>query len=132
MTDLLATLGAKECVQWLNGSFVTLKANPGDIDFLTLIDIGQHDRLGDRLAAFRSPFVRKLYGPEIDAYMIIVYPEDHPDVRFFRSDKVEWIHKWSDSKVFDSKGRKLNKGYLEIVVDLDILVQLNNELSKEI
>ena len=50
--DLKKLIGA-ELQQWVNGSFVTLKVNPKDIDFITFLKHEDIKRLVD--AKLRSP-----------------------------------------------------------------------------
>lgn len=61
--------------QWVNGSFVTKKENPRDIDVVTFVN---YDLLQDKEQHFRQlrelRFKRRA---EIDGYFITVYPDTH-------------------------------------------------------
>ncbi len=52
--DLKALLKGQELKQWLNGSFVTKKRNPKDIDLLTFIDAETIEALDDELINFKA------------------------------------------------------------------------------
>src|ERR1700730_1474836 len=51
--DLKALLKVPELKQWVNGSFVTRKLNPKDIDLVTFIDHATIKRLGNKLDNFK-------------------------------------------------------------------------------
>ena len=40
----LKNLGVTNCFQWINGSFVTKKEKPNDIDIVTFIDFRLHEQ----------------------------------------------------------------------------------------
>ena len=61
--------------QWINGSFVTKKENPNDIDFVTFINSTIFERCEAKLEEFWS-FALEDEG--LDAYIVKVYPSDSP------------------------------------------------------
>jgi hypothetical protein len=65
----------QELHQWINGSFVTKKSSPGDIDLITFLDFEIVKKLGDSINNFKYPNSEIIYG--VDAYIIEVYPENH-------------------------------------------------------
>lgn len=67
-SDLKKVLGIKEMKQWINGSFVTKKLNPKDIDFLTFVDHSLIQALGTQLDNFRPGNSWTIYG--VDAYVL--------------------------------------------------------------
>lgn len=109
--DLQKVLGFCGFVQWINGSFVTKKVNPGDIDLVTFIETEKILEIGSSIDPFRFPNSESIYG--VDAYIIEVYPSDEPD--YFRtvSDKAYWADRFSKTRR-DRNGNKLRKGFLEI------------------
>jgi len=60
--------------QWLNGSFVTQKLNPNDLDLVTFLPFEQFHHYENDLEDFWS-FSREAEG--LDPYMVPVYPRTH-------------------------------------------------------
>lgn len=98
--------------QWLNGSFVSRKENPGDLDLVTLLD-AETALLKDALmeSKFRNEGALKHYN--LDAYELVVYPEWHKDFIFTKSDQLYWHHWFSMSK-FNRAKKRFPKGFIEI------------------
>ncbi len=61
--------------QWINGSFVTQKENPNDIDFVTFIDANIFDKFEQELESFWS---FSLEDEGLDAYIVKIYPSHSP------------------------------------------------------
>jgi hypothetical protein len=67
--------------QWLNGSFVSKKENPNDLDLVTFADPDEvealdrdgEDRLGRRASGRRTERF-----PHSDSYLIVEYADGHP------------------------------------------------------
>ncbi|MFB9077731.1 DUF6932 family protein [Flavobacterium procerum] len=96
--------------QWINGSFVTKKTNPGDIDLVTFLDYNIVLELGSKLNDFIFPNSEKIYG--VDAYIIEVYPENHNNNFRYISDKAYWLDRFTKTRRI--RGNRLSKGFLEI------------------
>lgn len=98
--------------QWINGSFVSKKPNPKDIDMVTLIDF-QTDLKHEKIIAER--FVNRkaieIYG--VDAYTLTVFPEDHRQHVQTKSDLLYW-NDWFGRSWSNRTGNRLPKGYVEI------------------
>jgi len=98
--------------QWINGSFVTNKKNPNDIDFVSLVDFSVAKEREDII---RREFIRndalKRYG--LDAYLLIVYPEDHKLSIYTKSDTLYW-NDWFTKSRKDKRGKRYPKGYVEL------------------
>ncbi len=98
--------------QWINGSFVSNKVNPKDIDLVTLIDYQIAEEKDDFI---RNEFIKQAvlrnYG--IDAYLIVTYPENHPLHFCTKSDLLYWSDWFTKSKI-DRKRKRYPKGYIEI------------------
>ncbi len=96
--------------QWIDGSFVTKKINPGDIDVVTFLDfqiIEEHEK---KLNDFKYPSSENLFG--IDGYIVAVYPEDHENYFLSLSDSAYWHDKFTKSRRV--RGIRQTKGFLEI------------------
>lgn len=108
--DFKKVCNLEELHQWINGSFVTKKNNPGDIDLVTFIDYETVTILGSKLDNFKYPNSETIYG--VDAYIIEVYPEEHKNNIRFVSDKAYWLDRFTKTRRI--RGNKLSKGFLEI------------------
>lgn len=98
--------------QWLNGSYVTGKVDPGDIDVVTFID-------GEALNALDAPRqalladlmaghpTRDRWG--VDSFLVPTYAEGHPAHPAARKAEGSWRRIWTNVK-----GSTLTKGYLEV------------------
>lgn len=98
--------------QWINGSFVSNKKNPKDIDIVNLVDYSVFE---EKESLIRSEFIRgavpKAYG--IDAYLVILYPENHKLHRWTQSDLLHW-NEWFTRSRMDWQRRRYPKGFIEI------------------
>lgn len=98
--------------QWVNGSFVTNKKNPNDVDFVNLVNFSVVEEKEDLI---RREFIRndalKKYG--LDAFLLIVYPEDHKLSIYTKSDILYW-NDWFTKSRKDKSGKRYPKGYVEL------------------
>ncbi|OJV15505.1 MAG: hypothetical protein BGO21_31450 [Dyadobacter sp. 50-39] len=102
MEKLVAIIGT-DFHQWIDGSFVTRKLNPGDIDFVTFVNAKTFSR-NEHLLYLLKEYSRD-QRLRIDGYFVKDYPKDHKD--FFQSylDSVQWMHGFSkDTRKGQSKG----------------------------
>jgi hypothetical protein len=111
-SDLKKLLGDQPLRQWVNGSFVTKKNNPKDVDLITFIDHKTVRKLGSKLDDFRPRLSWEKYG--VDAYLLEVYPDSSEFQKFTRLDIAEWQDLFSKSRP-NRKGQKFKKGFLEII-----------------
>jgi len=108
-------------VQWINGSFVSNKANPGDIDFVTLID---HQTFRRHEAIIEKQFT--LWGAmrnykNLDAYTIKLFPEGHREHVLTKSDLLYWKD-WFGHTQLNRAKRSFPKGYVEIQFDENTII----------
>lgn len=106
--------------QWIDGSFVTNKNNPNDIDIVNLVSfevVQQYEPL------IRSDFIGKklLKSHKIDAYLLIVYPENHKLHSWSKSDKLYWNSWFTKGKLvyYKNKKQRFPKGFIEINFESD-------------
>ena len=99
----------KELRQWVDGSYVTKKEYPNDIDVVTFIDHEDFIKFESQLKDFTYPNSKKEYN--IDGYIIVIYPEDSKKSFFYKSDYAYWLQNFSK----DSKTNS-NKGFLEVII----------------
>lgn len=109
-SKLKSELGLSIIHQWINGSFVSKKSTPGDIDLVTFLDYQIVQKLGEKLNKFKFPFSEEIFG--VDAYFVEVYPENHIDWFKYISDKAYWHDRFTKTRRI--RGNKLSKGFLEI------------------
>src|SRR5882672_9355444 len=74
-SDLKEVCGNVEFTQWLDGSFVTKKPKPADIDLVTFIQLEVAETRERELKQFIYP--ASLANYQIDGYIVVVYPENH-------------------------------------------------------
>lgn len=97
---------------WIDGSFVTTKLNPRDIDFVSFID---HDIYTKKRflidEKFRLKFAKELYN--VDAYTLEIYPEGHKKQNISNLDLVYWLNWFTKTKKNRHK-KSFPKGFIEI------------------
>lgn len=94
-------------VQMIDGSFVTNKNDPGDIDLICFID-------GDMLDAMDPADQAKIYtllsgkatklSHMCDAYFCPSYPENHPKYEYYRPQKKYWMGEFGFDRFDIAKG----------------------------
>lgn len=102
MEKLSAIIGT-DFHQWIDGSFVTRKLNPDDIDFVTFVNAKIFSHNEQKLNLLRE--YSRGQSLRIDGYFVKNYPKDHK--RFVQSylDSVHWMHDFGkDSRKGQSKG----------------------------
>lgn len=86
--------------QLMDGSFVTQKLNPRDIDIVSFIQFKTFERCEQSLRAFRKNGIYQ----NIDGFVEKVYPSDHPYYLRYQHDLVYWINLFSYSRKHQKKG----------------------------
>ena len=101
--------------QWIDGSFVTNKRNPNDIDIVTIIDF---DIANAKKRLLEEKFLNKgaIKMFKIDAYIVRLYPQNHPQYSKSLSDLLYWYHWFSKSRKSRSR-KRFPKGFIEISFD---------------
>lgn len=98
--------------QWIDGSYVTTKYNPRDIDIVTMIP---HQEFEAKEGILRHKFsgrnARNIY--EVDAYLVAEYPENHVKHSFTRSDLLYWYSLFHKTRVNRAK-KQYQKGFIQI------------------
>lgn len=111
--DLKVLCDDSKLVQWIDGSFVTKKPNPSDIDLVTFINLDIFETKEKELKRFIYPSSLTNYG--VDGYLVIVYPENHRHYSIYESDRAYWINQFDKTKP-TRRHRRMPKGFLEIIV----------------
>lgn len=99
----------------IDGSFVTQKQNPNDIDLVVFIDYELFSSKIKELKNFKCDYSQPkglLLYPGIHAFMVEKYPETHKKYLIYQADYLQWLFEDFGK---DRKGRK--KGMLQIALD---------------
>lgn len=92
------------CELWIDGSFVTNKPEPDDIDLSVMIDVADYEKLTEPALQLLDDlvYVEAKYLDVLDAFVCIVHEEGDP--RRSEDDPVEYAELW---------GIEHNKNYLK-------------------
>lgn len=93
--------------QWIDGSFVTQKRNPNDIDLVTFIDFEVYNTNEIEIDELRR--TRQTTNTIIDGYFVKIYPENHKHRNWYENDKMQWLFTFNQVK-----NAKQSKGFLQI------------------
>jgi hypothetical protein len=88
--------------QWIDGSFVTNKKDPKDIDFVTFLDFGlyrEHEKAISKLLSLRYDTKNGT-----DGYFVETFPDTHKGYNNFQMDRIEWLHTFGTSRTNQNKG----------------------------
>ena len=101
--------------QWIDGSFVTDKVDPGDVDLVCMFDGPALDLVPPSTQAIAQLMLsgsstKAIWG--IDTYVLASYPEEHPNHEFYLMRRGYW-DRWFGRVRGDENA---TKGYLEVVV----------------
>ena len=96
-------------VQWIDGSFVTDKPNPGDLDLVTFVPYAVYDASEEMLIEFYS--TTTLHSRGLDAYICPVYPVNHQRYALYRQFKRDWQRLFSNHRTLTDE-----KGFLAITL----------------
>lgn len=106
--ETLKSLELGSFFQWVNGSFVTRKPVPKDIDVVTFVD---YRNFPEKEAVLKqSLFKTKI----LDCYFTIFYPEKHPLHNLFKMDKAEWLYLYATTRRNIKTGKMGNKGFIQL------------------
>ncbi|MDZ4681440.1 MAG: hypothetical protein SH848_20655 [Saprospiraceae bacterium] len=98
--------------QWIDGSFITTKRNPKDIDLVSFVDHQDYEKSKKILENRFSPQnVRETY--KVDAYIAPRYPEDHRKYAIYHSDSLYWRNLFGKTRVNRAK-RQFEKGIVQL------------------
>jgi hypothetical protein len=97
--------------QWIDGSFVTRKLNPMDIDLVTFINHELYQAKEKQISLFRGQKVKKQQ--DIDAYFVKLFPTGHPSYTLTEMDKADWKDIFGYSRR-DKSYRRHQKGIIQL------------------
>ena len=111
--ELKKISGIEKLKQLIDGSFVTKKENPQDIDLVVFIDYDVFEDNSSKLKKFVYPDSVIAYG--LDCYIVKVYPETHKLYFAYKADMAYWISQFDKTKP-GKRNKRTPKGFLEIIV----------------
>lgn len=99
--------------QWIDGSYVTSKVDPSDIDMVSVMDGEAYDRLAPTVRSLVEPLIagkatKAVWG--MDSYPVFRWPEGHPLEAASQLAELEWDTFWQRQRNMTG----LVKGYLEV------------------
>jgi len=102
---------SKEFTLWINGSFVTNKINPNDIDLVILLDYIVYEKKENLIERkFRKYGQENMY-KGVDAYFVRSYPRNHERFWATKYDLVYWGNWFSKTKK-NRKKQRFDKGFV--------------------
>ena len=102
--------------QWLDGSFVTQKLNPKDIDIVTFLDYRVFKSKEEALERYWS---FNMEHKKLDTYFVIEYPPDHPLHHLTLHDQTHWKNIFGATRA-DELGVRHPKGFLKLIFEKQI------------
>jgi len=104
----------KSFTLWVNGSFVSRKINPNDIDVVFLLDYKIQEQF-EGLIRSKFTAIKTWKTTQVDAYILKLFPEDHQMFKATTFDKYYWVDKFSNSKM-NKEGKSFSKGFIQIKI----------------
>lgn len=93
--------------EWIDGSFVTGKRDPNDIDLVTFIDANTFEALDQADREKLTALAQGAY-PRVefscDCYLVLISPEGHSDHITYLVNRGYWDHFWSRNRDKNQKG----------------------------
>jgi hypothetical protein len=101
-----------ECplIQWMGGSFITLKELPKDIDTVTFIPFDVFDKCKNQLKKLEKTHRKN----KMDCFFERFYPKDNVKHQDYISGTIYWHRLYSKYPVERQAVRWLQKGFLDI------------------
>jgi hypothetical protein len=90
---------------WVNGSFLTQKTNPNDVDLVLRLQADFYDNASvDKKEAVQwlSDDLKISHG--CDSYFFMEWPENHPHYRIGKDDYDYWMRLWGFSRGNSAQG----------------------------
>ena len=85
----LKTLLGTGFTQWIDGSFISQKLNPNDIDFVTFIDFERYEYFEKEIELIRKRRYQRTSGT--DGYFIKTYPIGHKLYSIYQLEYKRWL-----------------------------------------
>ena len=99
--------------QWIDGSFVTKKLNPNDIDVVSFFDYVDFFNKKELIESRLKKWGVQDFYPKVDAYAAIFFPQDHESHAFYRSDYAYWFNLFNRTSK-NRAGQVYSKGFIQL------------------
>jgi hypothetical protein len=93
---------------WVNGSFVTQKLFPKDIDVVVFVG---HQNFPEKELLLKKNLYKSA---TLDCYFAISYPEGHPMQALFKMDRAEWLFLYVGTRRNPKTGKRSSKGFIQL------------------
>ena len=93
--------------QWIDGSFVSRKPYPNDIDLVTFVDFDVYRRKGSRILD-----LGRLYS-DIDCYFEVVYSARHPLFDKNGWERAHWMNVYGKTSP-NAFQKRIKKGFIQL------------------
>jgi len=104
--------------QWIDGSYISNKSKPNDLDVVTFIPHLIYHELENEIDQRFSKRTAKYFYKYVDAYTVCHFPESHKLFKATQSDEAYWNNLFS--KTYMNRARKRHpKGFIEIKFNKD-------------
>lgn len=96
--------------QWIDGSFVSRKLNPNDIDVVTFVDATLYDQFEKQFDVLRG--WRNRQPKTVDGFFVRQYPENHRYRVRYDYDCIDWLNTFGTW--IDRTQKTRDKGFITI------------------
>ena len=102
----------EDFLQWIDGSFVSQKQNPRDIDIVTWIDFEIYQSKKELIS---KHFIGNAisFNFKVDNYILQNYPKNHEEYAYSMAQKAYWKDFFGHTRP-NRAGNKLETGFVEI------------------
>ncbi|QDK79497.1 hypothetical protein EXU85_13145 [Spirosoma sp. KCTC 42546] len=101
-------LSIRSLTLWIDGSFVTKKEKPNDLDVVFVLPKIIHHQFEKDLRLLKNQFAR------LDVYFVRMIDERERDHFLYVSDRAEWLFQFTMTKPDRVTRRKFPKGFIQI------------------
>jgi hypothetical protein len=106
----IKSIGLNTFEHWLNGSFVSKKGKPNDLDILMFVEATIFFTYEKTLIELKKMYKTK----HLDLFFIIKRTENENDYAIYQSDYMEWLHLFSKTRRNLNTGIRHNKGFVQL------------------
>lgn len=97
---------------WIGGSFTSKKEFPNDVDLVVFAD---YKVFQDKEKEFEVLKLNHNSGNKrLDIYRVEIYPKEHKRFSWYKGDKLEWLHFFTNTKKRKSTGKSIKRGFIKI------------------
>jgi hypothetical protein len=116
----LVAQGLHPISYWIDGSFISAKVGPKDIDITPVLDFAKSTpsaeakwfsmQAGPRWQTTQHPVLGRTL--MLDIYPLVKLPDGHPDLRLYLVGRGKWDDWWQRCR---ATGEEMSKGFVEVL-----------------